>query len=718
MRDRAAAETRLGQDIGPLPKVVDRKRREACRKNFLKFCETYLTEDTFRAPWSEHHLQAIKRIERVVIQGQFYAVAMPRGMGKSSLCEAAVLWAILYGWHRYVVLFATTDDKFMDESQASIKTLLETNEKLYEDFPEVCHPIRALNGQTNKQKGQHLNGERTQIQWNGKRLFLPVVEGSECSGSVIGGGGLGAKSIRGSRFRDKKTGILWRPSLVLIDDPQSDESAESVKQCGKLERLVSAGILGMAGPGEKIAALMPCTVIARGDLADRMCDREKHPEWHGLRLPMLMSWPLRMDLWEEYRDVRATELKSDDDLELDACVEDPHPKATAFLQERFELMHEGAQVSWEHRRRPYELSAVQHAMHLYFRDPVGFWSEYQNWVATANCPAEPDASEQLRLDKDALAVRVSGYDRRVIPADVQHLTVGIDCHDRVLTWMLCGWETDFSGYILDYGTYPETKRDRWEVGSFRPTLKEMAPKASDEGALTAGLEAVVKELFRRTFKREDGAQLMVRQGLVDTNYLSAVVRRYVAASGLVDRLMPSFGRAPQEDEAPISSYKQGSGEEIGDEWLKRLPKKGAGRQSGLQHLLFDTNHWKTFAARRLLSQPGDCGTVQIYGHVPSIDKKGNGRPGTRHDFLARHLCSELPSEVVGKRKMTKWKMRPGETNNHWLDNLVQCCVAASVLGLKPPGSAEIVQQATPSKPQRLRVNLVGPDGRAFFISDR
>ena len=44
------------------------------------------------------------------------------------------------------------------------------------------------------------------------------------------------------------------------------------------------------------------------------------------------------------------------------------------------------------------MSAVHYAMLLYFRDPLAFWSEYQNWIETPNCPSSPLESDDLRID--------------------------------------------------------------------------------------------------------------------------------------------------------------------------------------------------------------------------------------------------------------------------------------------------------------------------------
>src|SRR5690606_16583797 len=108
-------------------------------------------------------------------------------------------------------------------------------------------------------------------------------------------------------------GSVPRPSLVLLDDPQTRASARSDEQTNFREQIVSADVLGLVGPGESITALMTCTVIERNDLADRMLNRSLHPEWQGERLKMLDSFPdtEAMKLWDEYRETQSDLLRRD-----------------------------------------------------------------------------------------------------------------------------------------------------------------------------------------------------------------------------------------------------------------------------------------------------------------------------------------------------------------------------------------------------------------------
>ncbi len=161
-------------------------------------------------------------------------------------------------------------------------------------------------------------------------------------------------------------GSIIRPSLVLLDDPQTRDSARSVDQTRKRLELLNGDVLGMAGPGEQISALMTCTKMYEGDLADTVLDRDKCPEWDSECTRLVYAFPASENLWEEYGEVRRAQGKV---------------AASEFYRERQAAMDEGAQIAWPHRfdGRSGEISAVQHAVNLKLKvGPEAFAAEYQN----------------------------------------------------------------------------------------------------------------------------------------------------------------------------------------------------------------------------------------------------------------------------------------------------------------------------------------------------
>ena len=222
-RARNAELSAIGRDIGEIPSVVNPQRKARAAMDFRFFCETYFPE-TFSLPWSQDHLKVIAKIETAVLRGGLFAMAMPRGSGKTTLAETACIWAMLTGAREFVCLIGS-DAGHARSMLESIKVEFETNNHLLEDYPEVVYPIRALERIHNRAKGQLYDGKPTRIVWTADEIVLPTIEGSRASGAIIRVAGIESR-IRGMKFK-RADGRAVRPSLVVLDDPQTDESARS-----------------------------------------------------------------------------------------------------------------------------------------------------------------------------------------------------------------------------------------------------------------------------------------------------------------------------------------------------------------------------------------------------------------------------------------------------------------------------------------------------------
>ena len=175
-----------GRDIGELPAVVNPNRKARAASDFRFFCESYFPL-VFHLAWSPDHLKVIAKIEEAVLRGGLFAMAMPRGSGKTTICECACIWAVLYG-HREFVCLIGSDEGHAMEMLESIKMELEGNDLLLEDFPEVRLPIQRLDGIANRCNGQLYQGQRTHIGWTAREIVLPTMPGSVASGAIIRGG--------------------------------------------------------------------------------------------------------------------------------------------------------------------------------------------------------------------------------------------------------------------------------------------------------------------------------------------------------------------------------------------------------------------------------------------------------------------------------------------------------------------------------------------------
>ncbi|MBU6222935.1 MAG: phage terminase large subunit family protein [Planctomycetes bacterium] len=574
---------------------------------------------------------------------------MPRGSGKTSLVEAAALWSLLYG-HREFVAIIGSDEGHASTMLESIKIECETNELLLADFPEAVFPIVALERIHQRAKGQLFQGKPTHIQWTADEVQFPTIPGSAASSGIIRVAGITGR-IRGMTAKRAADGRKVRPTLVLIDDPQTDESARSPSQVASREAVLKGAILGLAGPGVKISGLATVTVIQPDDLADRLLDRERHPAWHGRRMKLVYAWPSETSLWDQYAELRRRGQR--DGVGTAAADE--------FYATHREQMDAGARVAWPARKQADELSAIQHAWNLRIdRGEAAFAAEFQN---------EPllDENRSEAVSAADIIQHAIEVPRWIVPRGCDTLTAFIDVQKELLYYAVLAWGSGFRSHVVAYGAYPEQGRPYFTLREAKKTLS-LAHGKNVEAAIHAGLTALMPQLLDREFTREDDdAVLRIGQVFIDANWAQSqgVVRDYARRSSYGPRVLPTHGRYVGASGQTISDKKPDKGERVGANWRTST----IGKQ---RHVLFDTNAWKTFMVARMKLPVGDPLGFTLH----------NGD----HEMMAEQLASEVPVRVASKtRACDEWKLIPGR-DNHLLDCVVGAAVAASFIGISAVGA--------------------------------
>jgi len=713
--ERQRKLSKASREIGPIPPVANPDRKARALASFRVFCESYFPK-RFLLAWSDDHLKVHDDFQRCIVDGGLQATAMPRGSGKTSLAEVAALWAIVRGRHELVGLIGATSAAAR-ELLDSVKVELESNELLAADFPEVCHPIRCLEGIN--QRRLLLDGERVVVKFTKDYILLPSLPPNPAASAVVKVAGLTGR-VRGMKYT-RPDGRIVRPKLVIIDDPQTDKSAKSAHQNNRREELISGAVLGLVGPGETMSAIMPCTVIVEGDMADRFLDRQKHPEWNGRRTQLLHALPTDLDLWDRYAEARAEGLRAGDGGKA----------GNAFYKQHREAMDKGGKAAWPQRHKVDELSAIQYGMNLYLGNRRAFFAEYQN---------DPKAAEEKDPDELTVALvltKLNGLDRGLVPAEAEVLTAFVDVHKSALYWFAAGWWKSFAGGGIDYGTWPDQKREyftladcratieqKYPHGDFqsalywfppgwgesfagggidygtwpdqkreyftladcRATIEQKYPHGDFQSALYSALTDLVGQLAKREWMRFGGGVARITRILIDANWNEStdVVYQFCRQSEHSGILLPSHGHGITAGRAAMKDWKPKPGERLGNNWV--ISSGGGAR--GIRHVTFDTNAWKTLVNSRLAIPIGGRGAFALFGEKAH-----------EHRLIAEHFTAEARVRTEGRgRKVDEWKIKPDRPDNHWFDGLVGSAVAASIEGVVMPEWA-------PAAPERRKITL-------------
>ncbi len=650
-RKRQAGQSIAGRDIAPVPQCCKLAQRKKCDDSFRVFC-LYVFAPKFKKSFSPDHETAIAKIQASIVDGLLFALSMPRGSGKTTLIVCAVIWAIVTGRRKYVALIGPTATHAA-KLLRTIKVELECNDVLNDLYPEACYPVRRLERQANKCNGQLHDGLATYMEWGKKSIVLATIPNAKCSGALIEIQGM-TGSIRGMQHTTPD-GETLRPDLLVVDDPQTKRSAKSDTQCTDRLETIQGDMLGLAGPGEAIAGFLLCTVIRKGDVADQLLNREEHPEWQGDRFQLVYEWPTNEALWDEYATIRAESLASGKGIAA----------ATDFYRRHRKKMDAGSKVGWEARFKVGELSAIQHAYNLLLQDEDAFWCEYQNE------PRDPEEDSEL-LSVEQLMAKHGGYVRGVVPSDADTLTAFIDVQGKCLYWLVVAWRTeDFSGWIVDYGSWPDQGVTYFTLAQARQTLAKNYPRAGTEGRIKAGLIDCIDLLAAKVFTTAVGDEHRIRRIGIDaawgtsTKLVQDVARTHEHAA----LLMPVFGRGIKPTQAPMESWRKVEGERRGLKLLIR-PTKGGGR-----HMLVDTNYYKTFVHNRFATADGDKGSLCF--------PKPRPKHKTEHKMLAEQCRAESRQHIIGdERRGDVWTLPVAKPDNHLFDCLVHCTALASVEGVK------------------------------------
>lgn len=656
--ERSRERTAKGSEIGGIPSCANPERRAACAKDPVLYATTYFPNSTGKYPMSDNHLKMHAILETAIHEGGQFANAFPRGFGKSTNVEVSCLWATTNAWVRFVSLVAA-EAGLSTDSLDSIKTELVENDRLAEDYPEICYPFRALEGKPQRCRSQTHGGKLTHIGWRKDTIVFPTIEGSKASGAIIKCKGI-TGSILGLRHK-ASDGTQVRPDLVVCDDIETRESAAQPGQVRKRLNILNKSILGLGGHDKTMACVVNGTILADGCAIHKLLDPKLFPAWQGMRVKMLLRpADAQETLWlGKYRELRHS-FDSEDAEDRKRAIRE----GNEFYAANRQAMDAGAVVSWEHcYSRETEISAIQHAYNLLIDRGADYFA--------TECQNEPlrDESKTAAVSVHDVRAHVISAPAWTMPVGTNTLTAFVDVQKAVLYWAVTAWGPGLRGHVVGYGVYPDQGRNYFTLREATRTLEAAAGGASLESAISQGLDVVLRQLMEREAAHEwDDATTRVSLALIDANWQqsSGVVREFVRRSAWGTRVMPSQGRYVGVAGRTLTDKTPAPGERQGPHWRTST-------QERIKHLQWDTNAWKSLVAGRLKLPATDSTAITIHS-------------GKDHSLLADHFASEYPTRAISKERAADlWTLTPGQ-DNHWWDCLVGSAVAASFAGVEAVGA--------------------------------
>lgn len=635
-------QKKRGIEIRECANMDRRLERLADPKLFLK---GYFPRQFWR-PFSRDQLEAMEVILDCIRYSTDEIVVAPRGDWKSETLKHLVIFSMLNCYLRYPLwIGATAGDAF--ERYDDIKNSF-TNPELAEDFPEVCDPVIALQGNPQRATRQTFNGELTKLEWRADRVRFPVINEVPGTGqpSPYNGMKLTYRGLDGAI-----RGLNWegeRPDAALCDDLETRESAVSdgpKGQIAKRRRTLDHDVGGL-GSSETIPRIVLSTVQNRICLTWQVLQ-----DWGGKRYQGVYKWPdseRAIALRDEYIELRFADKKSGDKT---------YKESYDFYEKHQSEIEEGVELGNPHNKsskfrkdgRPLELSAFQKILnHVADKGTTvaDGWA-YVN-AEIQNDPDEGETQERLGLTAKKVSESLSGFARQEAPLQSHKVTVGIDIGNWRSHWVKIAWFGNATGVVLDYGILETTG---------------MTPGASPSEVTQRLLPTLMR------WRTEMLAMNPPEFCLVDSGSGShkEAVYEFVRQCGGV--FAPSKG---------FAKTKFNLGKQSRD---RRLFHECYATKQDLEGVwLYDVNveYWKHWVHERF-STPTFNEQNQMNDGSLSLFSDSDPR---LHLPYGQHIVAEELTEIFieGKGLMRKWHEH--SKVNHWLDATALAACAGGVIGVR------------------------------------
>ena len=251
------------EDSGWLDRAPDGELRRQLGEIDQRFFSRFYLHEHFTKPLAKMHLALFQRVKRMfAIKGRVNDVAAcPRGHGKTTIATLAVpLHKTLYELRRHILIISDSFDQ-AKEQLATVKDELENNDRIIEDFGSLKGP----------------KWQAAEIETNtGVKLVA-----------------LGARmKIRGRKYRHH------RPDLMIVDDIENLVAVQSEMRRNALSDWFLRSVMRAGWDDTKV--LVVGNFLHHDCLLARLV---ANPMFGSLIFRALVTWPTRMDLWDEWKEI-------------------------------------------------------------------------------------------------------------------------------------------------------------------------------------------------------------------------------------------------------------------------------------------------------------------------------------------------------------------------------------------------------------------------------
>ena len=413
----------IDQELDEAIKNIDLKRKTEAEKSLLNWINTYCIGILLDDPPPKKAEEVLKKMETSITAHKNYMICLPRGSGKSSYVICTALFALCTGLQKYVVIISQNARSAQSLLSDLWRAWGDRGSTLSQDYPEVFLPYQLCNGSYRRR--QLYKNESTNLSKTSSNLVLPKIKGSKTSESII--------SVKGitSGIRGLKYGTL-RPSMIILDDLYTSETAENQDQVEKILSLIRKDIIPLGGK-ERLSILQTATPIVPDDLVDKI---KADKSWITTIYPAIIKYPKDMSLWEKYFQM----------FDRENLEEKNHDESLSFYRQNMSEMDEGSEVFNPSRFsvKDGHISGLQKLLEL--KHEIGdsaFASEYQ--MSPKRYTFALDINPQKILKK------ISNHPQYVIPEGYSIILASSDLNlSYCISTTIIAYKIDGTGVMIGH----------------------------------------------------------------------------------------------------------------------------------------------------------------------------------------------------------------------------------------------------------------------------
>ena len=625
--DRAAS---IDQQLDEAFDNIDWKRRNKAEKSIGDWVNTYCLGLLLDDSPPPKGIEVLRQMHEATTSHNNYLICMSRGSGKSSYVECITLNALATGIQKYVAIISNNARAATGLLNDIWRAITEPDTPFAQDYPSLCLPFQVCKGSYRRR--QLYKGMSTELQRNAGNIVFARLKDDEgndlpTSGSIV--------TVRGisSGLRGMKHGTL-RPSLVLLDDLQTSETAENPEQVEKLMTLIKKDVMNLGGK-ERLSILQTATPICPDDLVEKL---KNDIGWKTTIFKAIEKYPSEYKkkdgLWTQYFKL----------YDAEQITGSGHHESLEFYKQHRAQMDEGAQVFNPYRfsTKDGHASAIQKLLEI--EHTIGnsaFQSEYQ--MSPVKHSYSIDISPSKVIQKIAAEKMLESPDGYVFVAGAIDLNTSY-----AATALLMAFKPDTTSQVIWHDT-------------FDMNIDQKLPDIAYNAAVHEKLSYICQQLKSFGVKI-DG--LAIDAGGRNWNAVCNFCKVSARSIGLP---MCAFAGRSASMFNPFvrSRLRDAIGKTVlcGD--AQEHVKSGAGNK----YVFFDADFYKESAQKALLCPSGAAGSCNLY----------YGDKDEHRDF-AIQVCNEKLISIQHKagRDIYSWKsMEPHD----YLDCMSMCYAVAASQGL-------------------------------------